>query len=77
MTQYLQDKRKAGWAPRTKISKEEAASIITSSPFQPYDTVGFDQVQAAKMGLELGCMVSVTPTDTGKPPENRSERFRC
>jgi hypothetical protein len=66
MTEYLQEKRRAGWGPHTELSKEEAASIITSSSFQPYDVVGFDEEQASRLGIELGCTVSVTPTDSGR-----------
>jgi hypothetical protein len=66
MIQHLEEKRAAGWGPHTKISKEEAVLIITSSSFQPDDVIGFNQNQAARLGLELGCTVSVAPTDTGK-----------
>jgi hypothetical protein len=66
MAQYLQEKRATGWGARTELSKEEAVSIITSSSSQPDGIVGFDQDQAARLGIELGCIVSVAPIDSGK-----------
>lgn len=48
------------------ISGARAAEIIASSsaPEDP-SIVGFDAVEAARLGIERGQVVSVTPSDNG------------
>ena len=51
-------------APCDYISGEEAAKMIVSAPFHPYD-VGINEVEAARLGIKAGSVVSVAPVDTG------------
>lgn len=57
-------KDRLGSAP--KVTGEDAARRIAAAPFQPYDVVGFDQVEARRLGLSAGDAVSIAPDDTGK-----------
>ncbi|KAK7049553.1 hypothetical protein VNI00_005584 [Paramarasmius palmivorus] len=49
-----------------RINGEEAAKVIASAPFEPYNIVGFDKTEANRLNLQLGQTVSVTPDDTGR-----------
>lgn len=66
LTQYLEQKKSEGSAPTTKITGNEAAKIIIASPYEPYDTIGFDHVQAKLLDLQPRQMVALVPDDTGK-----------
>ncbi|THV08599.1 hypothetical protein K435DRAFT_825045 [Dendrothele bispora CBS 962.96] len=47
------------------ISGKDAAKMIASSPCEPYDIVGFDRIEAQRLGLSASQMVSMIPDDTG------------
>jgi len=49
----------------TKITGTDAAELIISSTFESYDVVGFDFVQATKLGVKAGDTVAIAPDDTG------------
>lgn len=73
MNKYLQA---TGDVPAfQKINGNDAAKIITSASFN--DDVSFDTVEAQRLGVELGQIVSVAPDDTGKkvPPLYSSARL--
>jgi hypothetical protein len=60
VTKFLEARGK----PPTPLSGQDAAQAICSSAFDDY--VGFDLVDAGRLGIELGQTVSVAPSDTGK-----------
>ncbi|ESK97607.1 glutathione s-transferase [Moniliophthora roreri MCA 2997] len=49
-----------------RISGDEAAKLIASAPFEPYNVVGFDSTEAQRLGLQSGQTISVTPDDNGR-----------
>lgn len=64
MSKYLQATSNTDIPAFQKIDGHDAAQIIMSASFN--DDVGFDTVEAQRLGLELGQMISVAPDDTGK-----------
>lgn len=56
---------KQAQSPPRNIGGLEAAAKIVSSAYEPYDVVGFDTVEASRLGVELGDTVLVVPEDTG------------
>ncbi|KAF8915912.1 hypothetical protein CPB85DRAFT_1292377 [Mucidula mucida] len=50
----------------TKITGDEAAKRIASGTHEDYFVVGFDLVEAMRLGLKDGEIVQVTPDDTGR-----------
>ncbi|KDQ64297.1 hypothetical protein JAAARDRAFT_144871 [Jaapia argillacea MUCL 33604] len=66
MTAYLSSSEKSNAAPFEKITGEKAAEIVTSSPFEDPSVVGFDTIEATRLGLVQGNEVSVAPDDSGK-----------
>jgi hypothetical protein len=60
MTKFLEAQGK----PPTPVSGQDASQMISSSAFDNY--VGFDPVDAGRLGIELGQIVSIAPSDTGK-----------
>lgn len=66
MTDWLSKAQKDDVAPVTKITGQEAAKAICSSPhIDSRVPVGFNEDEANRFGVKLGQMVSVTPTDNG------------
>ncbi|KAH9483057.1 hypothetical protein JR316_0005157 [Psilocybe cubensis] len=57
---------KATQTPPSKLSGETAARKIVSAPHEPYDVVGFDTIEATRLGVGLGDTVQVAPDDYGK-----------
>ena len=54
-------------APSEKITGDEAARLIcSSSQHHKADVLGFDSVDATRLGLKRGEVVSVTPSDNGR-----------
>ncbi|KAJ7512478.1 hypothetical protein B0H11DRAFT_2214273 [Mycena galericulata] len=49
-----------------KISGDDAAARIVAAAFEPYDVVGFDTREAARLGLNPGDQVSVAPDDSAR-----------
>ncbi|KAJ6500618.1 hypothetical protein C8R45DRAFT_1122839 [Mycena sanguinolenta] len=49
-----------------KITGKDAAARITAASFEPYDVVGFDEREGARLGLKTGDEVSITSDDTGR-----------
>lgn len=69
VTDYLAKARTENVAPVVKITGEEAAQIVCSSPRTDIETsTGFNEAEAGRLGLKLGQTVAVSPTDTGKIP---------
>lgn len=66
MTAYLEELQKSGAAPFENVSGEEGAKAICSIPAPPV-SLGFDEKDAARLGLTLGKPVSIQPTDNGTP----------
>jgi glutathione S-transferase len=64
LSQFIE--RKKTTVSHTILKGDEAARVIASSQFEPYDVVGFDEVEAKRLGLRFGSVVGVSPTDTGK-----------
>lgn len=54
------------------ISGARAAENITTSTTEDPKVVGFDEVEAARLGVKLQQTVSVTPSDNGTTAETRS-----
>lgn len=49
-----------------RIKGEEAARAISVSPHEPYDIVGFDAADGARLGFQMGDFVSIAPDDTAR-----------
>ncbi len=64
MTNHLDTLRTQFDVPRLK--GEEAARAISVSPHEPYDIVGFDAADGARLGFQPGDLVSIAPDDTGR-----------
>lgn len=64
MAKHLTTLRKEYGTP-AKVTGEEAAKAIAASSFESYEVVGFDTVEADRLGLRLGDSVSIAPGDTG------------
>ena len=47
------------------ISGADAAKSISQATFQSYSTLGFDRVEATRLGLKAGDVVTVTSDETG------------
>ena len=42
-----------------------AAEKIVASDYESYDVVGFDKVEATRLGVSIGDIVQVAPEDSG------------
>jgi len=69
MEALLKQKRQASPPPLSKMSGADAAKEILSAPFLDISEVGFDEVEAKRLGLKLGSQVAIRPDDTGKEVE--------
>lgn len=56
---------KAGAATIEKVSGADAAKVICSSSHEDVKALRFDTAEAKRLGLKLGDIVSVLPSDTG------------
>jgi hypothetical protein len=65
MAAIFHDGPKPKAAPFKNITGAEAARLIADSPHQPYNFVGLDATEAARLGVKAGDTVSVVPTDSG------------
>ncbi|KAF8591262.1 hypothetical protein K439DRAFT_991285 [Ramaria rubella] len=66
MDALLKSRREASPAPLAKMNSTDAAKMILSSAFLDISDVGFDEVEAERLGLKRGARISVRPDDTGK-----------
>lgn len=68
VSDHLAQADKAGVAAAKTVSGADAAKSICSSTFEDVKAVGFDSVEAKRLGLKEGDVVSVVPTDIGRVP---------
>ncbi|KAI0082894.1 hypothetical protein BDY19DRAFT_352193, partial [Irpex rosettiformis] len=66
VTEYLKQQNEKGVASFTEISAEEAAKLIAAAPHEDEKSVGFVEAEARRLGVGLGDLVSVVPTDNAK-----------
>ncbi|KAI0089151.1 hypothetical protein BDY19DRAFT_944425 [Irpex rosettiformis] len=66
VTEYLKQQNEKGVASFSEISAEEAAKLIVAAPCEDEKSVGFVEVEARRLGVGLGDLVSVVPTDNAK-----------
>ncbi|KAK0206654.1 hypothetical protein DFS33DRAFT_1372902 [Desarmillaria ectypa] len=64
MTNHLDILRTQFDVPR--LQGEEAARSISASSHQPCDIVGFDAADGARLGFQLGDLISIAPDDTAR-----------
>ncbi|KAJ7047403.1 hypothetical protein C8F04DRAFT_1058710 [Mycena alexandri] len=65
LTTYLA-RLKLNQTPVPKITGKDAAARIVAASFEPYNVIGFDSREGARLGLNAGDEVSIAPDDTGK-----------
>ncbi|KAJ7283692.1 hypothetical protein C8J57DRAFT_1293289 [Mycena rebaudengoi] len=65
MSAYLQ-RLKQSQPAAMKISGTDAAKLIASADFEPYNVVGFDTREAERLGLKAGQQVAIAPDDSGR-----------
>ena len=70
LSELLAEKKKS--STPAVIKGDDAARLIASSPFEPHDVVGFDQVEAKRLGVSVGSTVKVAPVDTGESSKSLS-----
>lgn len=58
--------QKKSLAAPAKIDGLAAANKIVASNHESYDVVGFDTVEAARLGVALGDALSIAPEDSGR-----------
>ncbi len=66
MSEYLARSQKQNVAAFETLTGKDAAHLICSSPHEDDASVGFESVDASRLGLKSGELVSVVPTDNGK-----------
>lgn len=52
--------------PPQEISGSQAAEVITFADHEPLEVVGFDELEAERLGVKKRMEVKVTPDDTGE-----------
>lgn len=65
MSDFLKQKKAANTAPVDKIKGDAAAQLIGESSAEDPRTVGFNQIEADRLGLKHGSHVQVAPDDNG------------
>ena len=65
MSQFAAAAHTAQEAAFETISGSRAAEMITTGSFEDTSIVGFDEVEAGRLGVKLHQVVSVTPDDNG------------
>ena len=65
MSEFTAKAHTAGDAAFETLDGERAAKMITSSVTEDLSVVGFDDVEASRLGVKLGQIVAVTPDDNG------------
>lgn len=66
-SEHLEAQQKTSRAVFENISGEEGAKFICSSPHQDPTVTGFDEIEASRLKVALGEIVSVSPSDNGAP----------
>ncbi|KAF9075873.1 hypothetical protein BDP27DRAFT_1415033 [Rhodocollybia butyracea] len=64
MRKFLQTTQK-DLLPPTPLSAVDAADVISNSPHEPYEVVGFDVTEASRLNIKQGQTVSIVPDDAG------------
>lgn len=64
MSNYLENRQRTT-SPIAKITGGEAAKLIGSSPSEDLNVVGFEAVEARRLGVKRGDSVLIAPRDTG------------
>ncbi|OCH90943.1 hypothetical protein OBBRIDRAFT_812406 [Obba rivulosa] len=67
MQGHLASLKKISTSPE-KISGEDTAKLIFSSPSEDCDIIGFDEIEAGRLQLARDDVVSVAPSDYGRTP---------
>lgn len=65
MSAYIAKEGAAHKSVLDTLSGERAAELITSSVSADLNVVSFDAVEASRLKVKLGDVVSVAPTDNG------------
>ncbi|EKM59834.1 uncharacterized protein PHACADRAFT_250570 [Phanerochaete carnosa HHB-10118-sp] len=68
VAKHIKEAQKSNAATPEKLTAEDAAKLIASASHEDEKSVGFEAVEAARLSVKLGDMVSVCPTDSGKVP---------
>lgn len=66
LAQAIETEKQNKSSPKTLDGAEAAAKIVSAS-HESYDVVGFDAIEASRLGTALEDAVQVVPEDTGKP----------
>ncbi|KAJ4478026.1 hypothetical protein J3R30DRAFT_3478351 [Lentinula aciculospora] len=64
LNKFIETTRK-DFPSRIALTGPDAANLIANSPYEPYDVVGFNAPEAARVNIVEGQMVNVVPDDTG------------
>jgi hypothetical protein len=62
----LLKKQKASQNAPNILNGEDAANKIFASTHESYETVGFDNTEASRLGISVGDTVQIAPEDTGR-----------
>jgi len=65
-TEFLKQKKAGGSATTSEISGDEATKLISSSTYEPYDFVGFDEIEAKRLGMQARQLIAIAPDDSGR-----------
>lgn len=63
--EFLEHKRAIG-TKTSELSGDDAAKLVASSIYEPYDVVGFDEIEAKRLDMQAGRRVAIAPDDSGK-----------
>lgn len=64
------EKEKNNQAIPRKLQGADAGNLVASSSHESLSIVGFNTLDADRLGLKKGDMVQVAPEDTGKTPSH-------
>jgi hypothetical protein len=62
----LIEKEKNNQATPRRLQGADAGDLMASSSHESLSVVGFNTLEADRLGLKMGDMVKVAPEDTGK-----------
>jgi glutathione S-transferase len=66
VTEFLKQKKAGGSAATSEMSGDQAAGLIGSSTYEPYNVVGFDEIEAKRLGVLARQLVAIAPDDSGR-----------